>query len=728
MGNVNLNEIQMKETVMEITSSLCLAIFTFTLPACTRLADDLILIEDFEASSYGKWTSEGDAFGKGPRRAEMVGALGSRVAASTGRSGMGTLTSPAFTIERNAIYLLLGSIEVDVATQELAVQLLVDGDVVRTTAPSRYHAMFWESWDVADFKGKTGRIRIIDKDTRRPVFIFVDHIVQSDVPAERPLLERTITVTKPVLNFPLKTGAARHYIELVVDGKQVRAMDVELATDDIDYWVVTDLSPLLGKELLMRTRQHPLGNAHILDRISVEDGIRDADDLYREALRPQFHFSSKRGWINDTNGLIYYDGEFHLYYQHNPYGWDHSRNDYNKTWGHAVSTDLVHWTELAGVIHPDHLGTIYSGSAMLDKDNSTGFQTGKEKPIVAVYTSAGGRSPWSEGKPFSQSIAYSNDRGRTFTPYVGNPVLPNIEYINRDPKAIWHEPTGKWVMVLHFDGRAMAFFTSDDLKTWEKQSEFESRYLVDCPELFQLAVDGDEDNKKWVLYGGPGAYYVGDFDGKQYTPETGITRYSHGDCFYASQTFSNVPKGRRVQMAWGVIPMEGMPFNQQLLFPVELTLHTTDEGLRMFAYPVNEIESIHAKEYSWADVQLKPGQNILAGVKGELFDIDAEFEIGRADEFGFMIRGVPVVYNAKKNELSGGEVWTEAELKPIDRKIRLRILVDRVSIEVFANDGRVYMPIRAIPEGDERGLEVFTKGGNVKISSLTVHELKSIWN
>ena len=238
----------MKETVMEITSSLCLAIFTFTLPACTRLADDLILIEDFEASSYGKWTSEGDAFGKGPRRAEMVGALGSRVAASTGRSGMGTLTSPAFTIERNAIYLLLGSIEVDGAPQELAVQLLVDGDVVCTTAPSRYHAMFWESWDVAEFKGKTGRIRIIDKDTRRPVFIFVDHIVQSDVLAERPLLERTITVTKPVLNFPLKTGAARHYIELVVDGKQVRAMDVELATDDIDYWVVTDLSPWLGKE------------------------------------------------------------------------------------------------------------------------------------------------------------------------------------------------------------------------------------------------------------------------------------------------------------------------------------------------------------------------------------------------------------------------------------------------------------------------------------------------
>lgn len=603
----------------------------------TCLTDDLIVIEDFESSSYGQWTAEGDAFVKGPRKTRMVGTLGKLCAAN--RSGTGTLTSPLFIIEREAIYFLAGSKEIDGPAPDLAVQLLIDGDVVRSAFPSRYHAMFWESLDVSDFKGKKGRIRIIDKDTRNDAIVFVDHIIQSNVPADRPVVKRTVSITKPILNFPLKTGAARHYIELVVDGKQVRAMDVELATDNIDYWVVTDLSPWLGKEVLIRTRQHPLGNANILDRISVEDGIRDADDLYREALRPQFHFSSKRGWVNDTNGMIYYDGEYHLYYQHNPYGWDHSRNDYNKTWGHAVSTDLIHWTELAGAIHPDHLGTMYSGSAVLDKDNSTGFQTGKEKPIVAAYTSAGGRSPWSEGKPFSQSIAYSNDRGRTFTPYEHNPVLPNIEYVNRDPKVIWHEPTGNWVMVLYFERGVMAFFTSDDLKTWDKQSEFECPYFVDCPELFQLAVDGDQDNKKWILYGGNGNYYVGDFDGKEFTSETEITRYSYGDCFYASQTFNNAPKGRRVQMGWGKIRMKGMPFNQQILFPVELTLHTTDEGLRMFAYPVAEIEGIHGTERAWTDVKLKPGQNILSNLEGELFDIDAEFEVGDADEFGFRING-----------------------------------------------------------------------------------------
>ena len=716
----------MKKNIIKTIPSLWLFVFTFTLPTWAQPAPDIILVEDFESPTYGEWTVKGDAFGKGPIEEDMVGALGFRFAASTRPFGLGTLTSPVFTIKRNAIYLLMGAIEINGPVQDVAVELLIDGQVVRTVTPDRFHAMFWYAWDVREFKSGKAKLRFVDNDQRDAAFIFVDHIIQSNVPAQRPILERAIEIAKPMLNFPVKTGAARHYIELVVGSRQVRAMDVELAIgNDIDYWVVTDLSPWLGKELLMRTRQHPLGGANILDRVSVEHGIRDSADLYHEALRPQFHFSSKRGWINDTNGLVYYHGEFHLYYQHNPYGWDHSRNDYNKTWGHAVSTDLVHWAELPSVLHPNHLGTIYSGSAVVDKNNTAGFQTGKEKPIIAAYTSAGGRSPWSYGKKFSQSIAYSNDRGRSFAPYAGNPVLPNIEYINRDPKVLWHEPTGKWVMIVHFDERAMAFFSSDDLRTWAKQSEFKSPYLIDCPELFQLPVDGDEDNRKWIIYGGSGAYYIGDFNGRAFKPETGITKYSYGNCFYASQTFSNVPHGRRIQMAWGVIPMEGMPFNQQLLFPVDLTLRTTDEGLRMFAYPVKEIKSLHAQAHTWTDAALKPGQELLSGIEGELFDIDAEFEIGKAEAFGFLINGYSVAYHIDENLLSCDD--EKARLKPIAGAIHLRILVDRASIEIFANDGLVYMPMRALPQAGAKSISVFSKGGNTTLMNLRINELNSIW-
>jgi sucrose-6-phosphate hydrolase SacC (GH32 family) len=420
--------------------------------------------------------------------------------------------------------------------------------------------------------------------------------------------------------------------------------------------------------------------------------------------------------------MVYYDGEYHLFYQHNPFGWPWG----NMTWGHAVSTDLVHWTELGDAIHPDRLGTIFSGSAVIDHDNTTGFQTGDEKPLVCIYTSAGGTNPWSEGQPFTQSLAYSNDRGRTFTVYDGNPVQGHINGGNRDPKVIWHEPTDQWVIVLYLDDQRMGFFTSKDLKSWKLQSEVKPFH--ECPELFELPVDGDEDNKKWVLYGASGDYYVGKFDGKKYIPEgEEPTRYHYGNCFYASQTFTNIPEedGRRIQIAWGQVNLPGMPFNQMMDFPVELTLHSTEEGMRMFAYPVEEIEKIHGKKHSWEDEVLETGENLLSGIQGELFDINAEFAVGDAAECGFVIHGVPVTYNAAKQRLScRGE---EAPLKPVDGKIRLRLLVDRVSIEIFANDGRVYMPMGVILADENKALEVFTKGDDVELTSLDVYELKSIW-
>jgi sucrose-6-phosphate hydrolase SacC (GH32 family) len=574
--------------------------------------------------------------------------------------------------------------------------------------------------------GKSALIKIIDNDKRTGAHIDVDQIVQNDIPPGGALLSRKITITKPVINFPVEEQGVRHFIELIVDDKPVRSMDVALAADKIDYWTFTDLSPWLGKEMTIRTRQF-FGSPTILDKISAEDGILDAADLYHEPLRSQFHFSPKRGWLNDPNGLVCYDGEYHLYYQHNPFGCDFSRNDCNKSWGHAVSKDLIHWTELPDAVYPDSLGSIFSGSAVVDEFNTAGFQTGKEKSIVAVFTSAGGRNPWSEGRPFTQSIAYSNDRGRTFTKYNGNPVVGNLEYVNRDPKVIWYEPEKKWVMVLHFDQRSMAFFNSNDLKTWEYKSQFEVGH-EDCPELFSLPVDGDETKRKWILYSGSGHYYVGEFDGEEYKSETDEIKYNYGNCFYASQTFNNMPEkdGRRIQIAWGgTIPTPGIPFSQIMLFPVELTLRSTDEGLRMFPYPVKEIVNLYTKKYSWSDVQLLEGENILSAVSGELFDINAEFIIGEGKEFGFVIHGKQIRYNRDNLQLTCGNLI--AKLSPVDGKIRMRILVDRVSIEIFANNGRIYMPVSAIPTQDEKGINVYTSGGNTTASSIKINELRSIW-
>ncbi|HWQ91869.1 MAG TPA: glycoside hydrolase family 32 protein, partial [Clostridia bacterium] len=298
-----------------------------------------------------------------------------------------------------------------------------------------------------------------------------------------------------------------------------------------------------------------------------------------EPLRPQFHFTSRRGWLNDPNGLVFYKGEYHLFYQHNPYGWGWG----NMHWGHAVSPDLVHWKELPIALYPDEHGTMFSGSAVVDWNNTAGFQSGSEKPLVAMFTAA--------GKPFTQGLAFSNDRGRTWTKYENNPVLPHIVAENRDPKVIWHAPEQKWVMALYLDESDYALFASKDLKRWEKLSDVRIPGDSECPEFFEMPVEGREGETRWVFYGASGRHLVGKFDGTTFKPEGGPQELQRGNCWYASQTYSDIPArdGRRILIPWGrmtarEVPFhQGMPFNQMMGLPVELTLRNTDDGLRLCA-------------------------------------------------------------------------------------------------------------------------------------------------
>ena len=491
---------------------------------------------------------------------------------------------------------------------------------------------------------------------------------------------REFLLQKRYLNFPVKNGADKRLIRLVIDDKVVREFDIELAPDEADFWVFLDIKEFGGKKAILRIDKYEPTKSKGFDSVYQADTFIGEENLYREKLRPQFHFTSRRGWNNDSNGMVYYDGEYHLFYQHNPYGWKWG----NMTWGHAVSKDMVHWTELGDAIHPDRLGTIFSGSAVVDVNNTAGFQTGSEKVIVCIYTSAGGTNPMSKDQPFTQSIAYSNDRGRTWTVYEGNPILGHIDGSNRDPKVIWHKPTGQWVMALFLNKGMMGFLTSKDLKSWEFQSKLKSFH--ECPELFELPIDGNENNKrdpalresKWILYGGSGEYLVGSFDGRQFKSQAGPVRFHYGNCFYASQTFSNIPEkdGRRIQIAWGRVAMPEMPFNQMMLFPVTLSLRTTEEGPRMFVKPIREIEELHGRKWRWKNKILKPADNLLSGLSGELFHIRAEFQVDNdVQETGFVIRDIPVVYNAQKQELSCQK--RTAPLKPVDDKIHLELLVDR---------------------------------------------------
>jgi len=447
-------------------------------------------------------------------------------------------------------------------------------------------------------------------------------------------------------------------------------------------------------------------------------------ELYNETYRPQFHFTAKKNWLNDANGLVFYKGEYHMFFQHNPKGIDWG----NMTWGHAVSRDLVHWQQLPNAIEPDRLGTIFSGSAVVDWNNTAGFQTGREKVIVAIYTSAGGTSEESKGRPFTQSIAYSNDCGRTLIKYEKNPVLPNIIKENRDPKVIWHAPTKKWIMALFKDGNVFGCFSSPDLKRWTHLHDITVPGCGECPDFFEMPVDGNPKNTKWVWTAANGHYLIGTFDGNRFVPETGPHRADWGANYYAVQTYSDIPEsdGRRIQIAWmngGKYP--GMPFNQQMSFPCELTLHTFPEGIRMCRRPVREIATLHIREHKWNDLLLKPGDNPLAEMNGDLFDIRAEFELADAAEFGFIVRGQPIACSVKDRSMTC--LGRSANLEPVGKRISLQILVDRTSIEVFGNDGRLSMTSCFLPKQSDKGLAVYSNGGAVKVISLKVYPLRSAW-
>lgn len=538
-------------------------------------------------------------------------------------------------------------------------------------------------------------------------------------------------VQKQYINLPVKNGAPMRRMRFCVDGEPVRGFDIELAGGEPDFWVFSDVSAFQGERLTIEVDDlDPSSQA--LESITQSDAVRGAENLYREKYRPQFHFSSRRGWNNDPNGLVYYKGEYHLFYQHNPYGWAWG----NMHWGHAISRDLVHWQELPSALYPDELGTMFSGSGVVDWRNTTGFQTGEDKVLVCIYTSA--------GEPFTQSIAYSNDCGRTWTKYEENPVLEHIVGANRDPKVIWHDPTKKWVMALYLDGadnkhpNEYALFSSPDLKEWTRLCDVKLPGATECPDFFELPVDGDPANTRWVFWGANGHYLVGAFDGDSFAPETDPLRaYCGGSekrgSAYAAQTWSDIPAegGRRIQIAWLQGDIPDMPFNQQMSFPIELTLGTTEgEGFRLHFSPVEEIEKLYKAKEALCDVDLSKDPTHLPVGDCDLLDIQADIDVNEATGLEFNVRGIPIVYNVKRQELSCCD--RTAPLRTSEGKLQLRLLLDRASIEIFAAGGLVYMPLAVIPKDDNRSCFLSSRGGSGsesegKVVALDIFKLHSIW-
>jgi fructan beta-fructosidase len=337
--------------------------------------------------------------------------------------------------------------------------------------------------------------------------------------------------------------------------------------------------------------------------------------------------------------------------------------------------------------------------------------------LVAAYTSTGR----------GECIVYSNDRGRTWTEYTGNPV---VRHQGRDPRLLWHEPTHRWVMCVYDEGkeygkdrRSIDFYTSPDLKSWTKGGRVDGYF--ECPDMFRLPVDGKSGAEKWVLLAADGNYALGQFDGRDFHTESGKHRGNWGNCFYASQTWSNTPDGRRIQIGWGQVKLPGMPFNQMMLFPCELGLRTTPDGIRMAYTPAREIEKLREKVVRLRNVELREGENPLSRLQGDVWDVEAEIRPGDAREVGLTFRGVPITYNVATHELTCLD--RKAPLRLTGDRLKLRVLVDRASLEVFGDDGVVYMPLATLPNAEEKGVGVWARGGAARVVELKAHPLRSAW-
>ncbi len=522
--------------------------------------------------------------------------------------------------------------------------------------------------------------------------------------------QRLIEITDNYLHIPVSHSCDRVRISLSADGMEAMPVNVRIAAGAPDYWVFKDVSALKGKIL---TITYPDGLKGI-DSICQASVIPDADIIYKETNRPQYHFTTRRGWINDPNGLIYLDGEYHLFYQHNPY----ERDWENMHWGHAVSPDLLHWTELPTALHPDSIGTMFSGSAVMDYGNDSGFGTTDTPAMVVAYTAE-------TGERQVQCIAYSLDHGRTFTKYAANPVIDSKEKWNsrdtRDPKLLRYGD--HWVMVLNErDGHS--FYTSTNLRDWTYKSHIAGFW--ECPDLFELPVDGDPANTMWVLYGASGTYMLGDFDGERFTPRSGKHCYARGT-LYAAQTFSNIPvaDGRRIQMAWSRIGHPGMNFNGMMLLPTELSLRTTKDGVRLVSVPVKEVESLCTPVGKWSDLSQGEANAVMEPfASADRLRIRATLKLSHATDGRITLAGQNLLdYDLNGNTVNG---WFYSPQDPTSTEISADIYIDRTSVEVFVDGGlhSFSMP-RHLPAGKREGF--LFHGNNVTVRSLEVFDVASVW-
>ncbi len=556
--------------------------------------------------------------------------------------------------------------------------------------------------------------------------LFLQAAVFADSAGGAGLFEKEMTINRRYLLVPVKNSeqrvfAGQHILQMVSGTNLLSEFRVKLPEngDSPDWIAAYPVSRFSGQSVTLKSSgEVPANYSEALAQICLSNEKPARPDDYTLPYRDQFHFSVRRGWNNDVNGLVYNDGVYHLYYQYNPFNisWD------NMHWGHAASTDLVHWTEQEIALFQNHMrDMMFSGGGFMDVQNTSGIGTNGIIPQFAAFTGTGR----------GECLAYSLDHGMTFAELPENPV---IQHHGRDPKVIWHEPTRRWVMIV-FDETdeildpaplpnvpearlrdSFAFYSSEDLRTWTFESRFvhpDRKATKECPELFEIPIEGRPNETRWIVYGVENRYFIGHFDGHRFVEESGPFRGEIG-LGRAAQIVSDAPDRRLIQLAWAY---QGSPFylnkwpdqkfSQGILLPREVALKETPDGLRLFFYPVKEVDALRIKQIAALE---NPAPDEVSGIlqscEGKLLDLLLEVELPVSSKLELTVNGQAVTVH------ESGSV---------------RVLSDRTITEVFVNRGeRVMSYRRPEKEFDDTSCRLRIHGGGM-IKHLEIYEMQSIW-
>lgn len=515
-----------------------------------------------------------------------------------------------------------------------------------------------------------------------------------------------IEIKHRYLVFPVSTFSPQIKFRFFNEGDMVYSLNVKLNPTEPIFTAYVDMERYMGKTIEIKTEPE-------VKIVYSEADTMDIPNLYKESFRPQVHFTTKNGWLNDPNGLVYYNGEYHMFYQHNPCEskWN------NMHWNHAVSSDMIRWTELGTALEPDKYGEIFSGNAIIDRDNILGFKDGKDDPILLYYTGT---------SPLAQYLAYSTDGLKTIHKY-GEPVVPKILDTSTDPQVIFCEEWNTYIMSLYLEKDMFGIFRSDDLLNWKKVQEIQITGDKECPDLFPMtASDG---KRKWVLIGARNRYIVGDMTNEGFVPSQETFSFSHSSSAYAGHTFAELPGGRRVRIDWD--QWHGMfflfPICGQMSVPYDLTLEKHGDFYYLCGDPIPEFESLYDGTVSHENIEVKPNRCFTTPLEPKPYLLKLSCDATDA-EVDISIFGTNLHFDMKENLLTYGGGRT-APISYVSGKIDMTLIIDTFSTELFLDGGKIYSALvdrEASPNYSFTKLDIYTDK-DITVDKLELHPLKSMW-